>query len=40
MNGRRTRWMLLATVLIAGGLALWWRYGEAIVLAILPIKSL
>ncbi len=33
MTGASARWMLLAAVLIAGGLGLWWRYGEAIALA-------
>lgn len=33
MSGTTARWTLLATVLIMGGLALWWRYGEAIALA-------
>ena len=33
MIGTRTGWALLAAALIGGALALWWRYGEAIVLA-------
>lgn len=33
MTAGRAAWTLLAAVLIAGALAMWWRYGEAIVLA-------
>lgn len=33
MTGAHARWTLLAAALIAAGLALWWRYGEAIALA-------
>ena len=33
MSGARARWTLLAAALMVGVLALWWRYGEAIVLA-------
>jgi hypothetical protein len=29
----RVGWSLLVATLLAGGLALWWRYGEVIVLA-------
>ena len=37
MRSARTAWTLsgtlLAAILIAGALALWWRYGELIVLS-------
>jgi hypothetical protein len=33
MIGARAGWTLLAVTLLAGVLALWWRYGEIIVLS-------